>query len=658
MLLLKSLQLKDFLSHQNTEINFEPDSKMLLEGPSGTGKSSIVEAIVWALYGVARTDNRSLIRKGAKRATVILDVYEGEKYHTITRSISSVGKHTLEIIQDGVALSGTEGLRGYQGWIENTLIGASYLLFINSVAYMQGGGDSFVGQTATKRKELLLELVKAEDYDAYYEKARVKLGEIEVERARIETEKFAAENWLAQSRERLLTKPIVERNLEKCRAFIKENDVKRTGVISRLGEIKSSEANISSWKQIIDRHEKELEVFVREITQLEESEKNLGTVNAEELRQKIASSEKTEQQRIKLLSDRPRRVGDRTTDIERFTQKISEYRSLHKCPSGVNCPHQQASLQAVEDLKKDITEAILKTEGETTALKEWQEQYDKLPKPIEIQPLINTLHLIESLKGLPKKRADLADVRKTLEEATAKISEVVTTSTIQEKAQLEEELASLDGALGNARNDDSGFSGELSALSLIEGLMAVRVRELATLTDTITGLAKQQSGLVLVKEAFSSKGIKTVIVDYVLPKLEDSVNEVLSKLSDFRIRFDTQKKSVDMESNVEGLYITVINSEGQELAFESYSGGEKLRIEVAISEALASLQKSKIGCRIFDETFQNLDSSTLENFVSLVVRLQAMFPQVLMVSHLQEVQDLFENRITIRKQDGVSSVVL
>jgi exonuclease SbcC len=144
-------------------------------------------------------------------------------------------------------------------------------------------------------------------------------------------------------------------------------------------------------------------------------------------------------------------------------------------------------------------------------------------------------------------------------------------------------------------------------------------------------------------------------VDYLVPQLEDRINEVLGQMSDFRIRLDTQKATVDDEGIKEGLFITVINDLGEELPFDSYSGGEKVKITVAISEALASLM-SGVGFRIMDENIVSLDKESTDGFVSVLVKLQKQFPQLLVISHLQEVKDIFEKSVTITKVNGISKI--
>ena len=78
MLLLKTISLTNFLSHKKTSIDFGIDQKLLISGMSGSGKSSVVDSIIWVLFGVGRSDNKSLIKKGAKGAKVSLVLIDSE----------------------------------------------------------------------------------------------------------------------------------------------------------------------------------------------------------------------------------------------------------------------------------------------------------------------------------------------------------------------------------------------------------------------------------------------------------------------------------------------------------------------------------------------------------------------------------------------------
>jgi exonuclease SbcC len=196
--------------------------------------------------------------------------------------------------------------------------------------------------------------------------------------------------------------------------------------------------------------------------------------------------------------------------------------------------------------------------------------------------------------------------------------------------------------------------------------MAISAKAMQTVKEVSEALVEANKGalqvkediecLELLKEAFSPRGVKAVVIDYLVPQLEERINGVLSQMSDFRIRLDTQKATVDEEGVKEGLFITVINDHQEELPFASYSGGEKVKITIAISEALASLM-NQIGFRIMDENIVSLDKESTESFVVVLEKLQQKFPQLFVISHLQEVKDIFEKKITVVKVNGTSKII-
>jgi len=90
------------------------------------------------------------------------------------------------------------------------------------------------------------------------------------------------------------------------------------------------------------------------------------------------------------------------------------------------------------------------------------------------------------------------------------------------------------------------------------------------------------------------------------------------------------------------------------MSFENYSGGEKLKIVVAISESLATLQKC--GWRMMDETFVGLDENSVEGFSKVLHKLQSNFSQVICISHLPNIKDSFESRLKVNKHNGISTI--
>jgi DNA repair exonuclease SbcCD ATPase subunit len=178
--------------------------------------------------------------------------------------------------------------------------------------------------------------------------------------------------------------------------------------------------------------------------------------------------------------------------------------------------------------------------------------------------------------------------------------------------------------------------------------------DIEKLKQDLSSAKKDGESLKLIKEAFSPNGIKAIVIDYVIPQLEEKINEILSKLSDFRVILETQKTGAKEETILEGLFITVVNELGEHLDFQSFSGGEKIKISLSINEALAEI--SKINFRFFDETVVALDNESVQQFLEAMNNIQEKVSQVLCISHMQEIKDSFDEKITVIKNNGNSII--
>jgi DNA repair exonuclease SbcCD ATPase subunit len=58
-----------------------------------------------------------------------------------------------------------------------------------------------------------------------------------------------------------------------------------------------------------------------------------------------------------------------------------------------------------------------------------------------------------------------------------------------------------------------------------------------------------------------------------------------------------------------------------------------------------------------DENIVSLDKESTESFVVVLEKLQKKFPQLFVISHLQEVKDIFEKKITVVKVNGTSKII-
>lgn len=103
------LRLSGFLSYREpVEIDFTTFELACISGSNGAGKSSLLDAITWALYGKARKQDDSLIHTLAKSAEVsLIFTYEGNIYRIQRTKIrDKTGMLEFQILQPGGAVPG------------------------------------------------------------------------------------------------------------------------------------------------------------------------------------------------------------------------------------------------------------------------------------------------------------------------------------------------------------------------------------------------------------------------------------------------------------------------------------------------------------------------------------------------------------------------
>ncbi|HII03179.1 MAG TPA: AAA family ATPase, partial [Candidatus Nitrosotenuis sp.] len=89
--MINSIELSNFIAHSETKIDLE-DGVTVFVGQNGAGKSSIIDAITFALFGEhTRKSNKSLIRRGTSQAYVKVKFTSKNKTYEATRKIDSKG---------------------------------------------------------------------------------------------------------------------------------------------------------------------------------------------------------------------------------------------------------------------------------------------------------------------------------------------------------------------------------------------------------------------------------------------------------------------------------------------------------------------------------------------------------------------------------------
>lgn len=196
------IELRNFLAYRAPPpISFAGIGLACLTGRNGVGKSSLLDAMTWALWGRARARrDEDLIHLGQTDMSVALDFeQEGLRYRVQRRrsrtGAGSRGALDLWVMGDlGLRSINENSMRRTQAKINETLR-LDYETFVHSAFLQQGRADAFTLKTAAERKRILSEILGLDQWADYQTatKTRLSANVAETELMQGELRRFAAE---------------------------------------------------------------------------------------------------------------------------------------------------------------------------------------------------------------------------------------------------------------------------------------------------------------------------------------------------------------------------------------------------------------------------------------------------------------------------------
>ncbi len=154
-------------------------------------------------------------------------------------------------------------------------------------------------------------------------------------------------------------------------------------------------------------------------------------------------------------------------------------------------------------------------------------------------------------------------------------------------------------------------------------------------------------------QAFGKKGVQAMLIETAIPEIEREANVLLGAMTDnqMHLTFETQGATKKGEVT-ETLDIKIADALGTR-AYDAYSGGEAFRLDFAIRIALAKLLARRAGARletlIIDEGFGSQDARGRERLVEAITSVQSEFKRILVITHIQELKDMFPVQIEVTK---------
>ncbi len=182
----KYLRISGFLSYQEPiELDFTGFELACISGHNGAGKSSLLDAMTWAMFGQARRRDDSVINSHCDAAEVIFDFWYEKHLYRVQRS-KQPGKSTiLEFYlhdQERWRPLTEHTVRDTEDRIEQTLR-MDYETFINASFFLQGKADQFAQQRPGDRKRILSSILGLEMWETYRERTYDRRRRLELDLA-------------------------------------------------------------------------------------------------------------------------------------------------------------------------------------------------------------------------------------------------------------------------------------------------------------------------------------------------------------------------------------------------------------------------------------------------------------------------------------------
>jgi len=265
MILFKTISWKNFLStgQHETKVDFTESGTTLIIGSNGAGKSTILDALTFSLYGKAfrKINKPQLVNSiNEKDCKVEIDFDVNNVQWKVVRGIKPA---IFEIYRDGKPLDQSASAVDQQKWLEQNVLKMNYKSFTQIVVLGSSTFVPFMQLTASSRREVIEDLLDIKIFSAMNSLIKDK----------IRTHKD-------ESRTLELKKDSLKDKVEMQQKFIKEIETKsQTDIKYKKDRIDDLGLQVTAYMQDNEKLEKVIESYKEELKSFEGSKAQLRKLN-------------------------------------------------------------------------------------------------------------------------------------------------------------------------------------------------------------------------------------------------------------------------------------------------------------------------------------------------------------------------------------------
>ncbi len=615
------LEIRNFLAYRSPDaLRFDGIHLACLTGANGAGKSSLLDAITWALWGEARAKrDEDLIHLGQMDMHVQLDFeQEGIIYRVLRQRTRKgrVGKLELFSMLEQQLTTLTEpSIRETQDKI-NRLLRLDYDTFTSSAFLQQGKADAFTTRPPNQRKQILSDILGLGQWEHYEEAAKADLKAIENELQVIETR-------IRDIDEELTKEPGLRKTLTEAEAAqhdaqqrLQEAEARQQELAHVAGDLRAVQARRADSERRLREREHDLKEVEREIHRQQGrlSEFEVVIQRREEIEQGYAALQAA-READSALTDKLKQLRDSDQRKVELEGQLREARAeLEREISGYQAQMTELERTVASADEDDLHEAQI----EMSALQSAEEQRN------QTQQQMNALNeerarldsLLKTLGDEGKKLNSRIDQLQATESATCPLcgQDLTEPHRLEVIAQLETER---DEKRELYRQTQTGIKSLKEQTSQqqqhIEGLEA-DLKKLKPLMERVGLLQAQMDNALAARSRGSEVQARLEAVQTILES-EGYGQEIRDQLA----RLEDERSAIGYDSSSHDAAQTQLN------AYRRYEA-EQTTLQVALT-GLPDMQLALEGARLRQEkitTALNEERVQIETAVREIEQLKAL----------------------------------
>jgi DNA repair exonuclease SbcCD ATPase subunit/3',5'-cyclic AMP phosphodiesterase CpdA len=649
---------------------------MGLFAPNAQGKSSIFDAISFCLYDKSsrafKAANILNNRKTEFRCYLHFQV-NGVDYH-IERTAKTINKGKnvkvdvnfwyIDLDNQKVSLNGTE--RRDTNTVIEQYVG-KYEDFVLTALSLQGNNSIFIDKSQSERKDLLAQFMGLNVFDKLYETGLEDIKEVSVLIKNFKKTDFTTE--LADKANELKDK---KGELKELETALNKLNGDKGGLDSVILDLSRNLTPIDSNLDLPTLEEKRkglgediqnnttligtketfikiLEGKIEEISQSIDEKKQLNGIDIE-----VVYSNYKEYQ--KKLVDETKVYDTAKLYVSSAEEKIKHLDKHEYDPNCEFCCNNEfvkdamRAKDALPQLEEIVKQAMIDCVGIQQTLDTMEgveEQYNKLTDlKIKLGQSKGILKTAEAeLKSLETKEELLQTQLDKVEEDIEKYFE--NEETIDSNKELEKQIKDLEIEKKKIESDIKDITKQIATTNGSISSLQTYIDNIKQKMNEVKDLEEKNRLYTYYLDAVKRDGIPYELISKALPVIENEVNNILAQVVDFGVTMEMDGKSINAK----------IVYEDQEWPLEMCSGMEKFVSGLAIRVALINVcNLPRPNFLVVDEGFGTLDADNLSSLFMMMQYLKTQFDFIWMISHLEQMRDIVDGLIEIKKDNGFSKI--